>query len=139
LNNKVLILLVEDEALVLMTTEDILADEGFAVETATSAQEAIAKLEDDVSRFSAVVTDIRLGSGQDGWDVARAARKLAPSIPVVYASGDSGRDWAAQGVPGSMMLHKPYADAQLITAVSTLIKAEPGTTPMQSSIDRNDM
>jgi CheY-like chemotaxis protein len=130
LSSEYFVILVEDDALVLMTTEDIISEAGFKVETATSAEEAIRKLEADTSKFCAVVTDIRLGRGLTGWDVARRARELKPSMPIVYASGDSAMEWAAQGVPGSIMLQKPYADAQLTTALANLVNAAqlPGTS-----------
>ena len=57
----------------------------------------------------------------DGWKIACEARELFPEIVVVYASGDSASDWSAMGVPDSIMLQKPFAEAQLITAVSTLL------------------
>jgi hypothetical protein len=44
----------------------------------------------------------------------------------------SGRDadaWASQGVPNSIMLAKPFAPAQLVTAVSNLLNAGPPTSP----------
>jgi CheY-like chemotaxis protein len=117
-----LVLVVEDDALVILATEDFLSEAGFSVETATGA-EAVAKLDDDVTRYCALVTDIRLGAGLNGWDVARRARELSQNMPVIYASGDSAHEWKAQGVPESIMLSKPFAQAQLITALATLMNA----------------
>ena len=34
----------------------------------------------------AIVTDIRLGHGPSGWEIARGAREQAPKIPVIYIS-----------------------------------------------------
>jgi hypothetical protein len=39
-------------------------------------------------------------------------------MPVIYVSGGSAGDWPSEGVPGSTMLAKPYASAQLVVAVS---------------------
>jgi hypothetical protein len=36
-------------------------------------------------------------------------------------SGDSAEEWASKGVPNSIMLSKPFAPAQLSTAVSQLL------------------
>jgi hypothetical protein len=55
------------------------------------------------------------------------AREINPSFPVVYMSGDSAEDWASQGVPNSIMLSKPFAPAQLVTAVSQLLNAGTST------------
>ena len=70
-----------------------------------------------------MITDIRLSAGPDGWAVARRARELVPNMPVVYMSGDSSQEWSSKGVPNSLMVAKPFAPAQIITAVSTLLNA----------------
>ena len=38
-------------------------------------------------------------------------------------TGDSAADWSAEGVPNSVMLQKPFAEAQLLTAMGTLLIA----------------
>jgi DNA-binding response OmpR family regulator len=121
----VLILLAEDEQLIGATLQDALEDGGFAVRHALSGSEAVAAIDEDPASFSGLVTDIRLGGGPDGWDVARHAREAMPTIPVVYMSGDSAHEHSARGVPDSIMLQKPFAPAQLITAISTLLNAVP--------------
>jgi CheY-like chemotaxis protein len=79
--------------------------------------------------FRAVVTDINLGRNRmDGWDVARHARENKPDMPVVYMTGDSADEWASKGVPNSILLTKPFAPAQLVTAVAQLLNAGPPTT-----------
>lgn len=116
----VTVLLIEDEALIIDVLEAALTDSGYEVIKAQNGTKALEEIEADVSRFRAVATDIRLGSGPDGWLVATRARELAPHMPVVYMSGDSTHDWASKGVPGSVILAKPFAPAQLVTAVSAL-------------------
>lgn len=70
----------------------------------------------------ALVTDINLGRHElSGWEVAKHAREINPGIPVVYMSGDSADDWPSKGVPNSIILVKPFAPAQLVTAVSQLL------------------
>ena len=44
-----------------------------------------------------------------------------PNVPVVYISGHGSADWPSKGVPNSLTLGKPFAMAQLITAISTLL------------------
>jgi DNA-binding response OmpR family regulator len=68
-----------------------------------------------------LVTDIGLRGKIDGWEVARQAREIDPQFPVVYMSGKSAEDWGSKGVPNSIMLSKPFAPAQLVTAVSNLL------------------
>ena len=117
----ILLLLVEDEPLIRMNLEEELADAGFEVVVAMDGKEAMAELGTDASRFRAVLTDIKLGDGSDGWEVACRARELKPEMPVIYISGDSGHEWPVKGVPSSVMVAKPFATAQIITAMSMLL------------------
>ena len=107
--------------------EEELADAGFDLTTAADGQQALAELEADTARFRAVLTDIRLGQGPSGWDVARRAREIVAEMPVVYVSGDSAHEWAAQGVPNSVMVAKPFVPAQIITALATLLNQSGGS------------
>lgn len=119
---KPLLLLVEDEAIIAVALEAQLVEAGFDVLLASSGDRAIGELEaGEPSRFAGVLTDIRLPA-VDGWTVAKRARELVPAMPLIYMSGDSAADWVAYGVPGSVMLAKPFAAAQLITAIATLLK-----------------
>jgi DNA-binding response OmpR family regulator len=115
------ILLIEDEFLIreLLATE--FTDVGFAIVAAGDGDRAVAELEKNANRFTAVITDIKLGKGPNGWDVARRARELVPDMPVVYITGDSIHEWSARGVPDSAVIAKPFRAMQVRTAVSTLI------------------
>jgi CheY-like chemotaxis protein len=70
-----------------------------------------------------LVTDINLRGRMDGWDAARRAREIEPTFPVVYMTGAASEQWASQGVPNSILLNKPFASAQLVTALAQLLNA----------------
>jgi hypothetical protein len=38
-------------------------------------------------------------------------------------TGTHGEEWASKGVPDSVLLNKPFAPAQIVTAVSQLLNA----------------
>lgn len=76
------------------------------------------------TRLSALVTDIRLGAGANGWAVAVEARTKLPLLPVVYMTGDSAADWKAFGVPKSVLVQKPFVGAQVLAAVMTLMNSD---------------
>jgi len=122
LENAVVILIVEDESAVRELLEVALQDDGYEVIVAESGEEAVALL-DKLKDARGVITDVRLGGKRKltGWDVARHARELNPGIAVVYMSGDSAVDWAAQGVPKSVMVVKPFALSQISTALANLL------------------
>ena len=115
------VLLVEDEALILLDIEAALVDEGFQVVTATNGSKAIEAFEADPIRIDAVVTDINLGKGPSGWELARQIRQQKPEMPIVYMTGDSSHEWEAEGVPKSVLIPKPFVHAQVITALATLM------------------
>jgi two-component system cell cycle response regulator CpdR len=60
--------------------------------------------------------------------VARRAREINPATPVIYMTGTHGEEWASKGVPNSILLAKPFAPAQIVTAISQLLNA--GTPPV---------
>ncbi|MGI4745501.1 MAG: response regulator [Janthinobacterium lividum] len=118
----VLVLVVEDEMVVQLLLEDVLTDGGYAVRCASTAEEAISFLDDVETEFHAVITDVNLTPGKlTGWDVAKHARQIMQDIPVIYATGGSAHEWSANGVPRSILLTKPFATGQIITAISQLI------------------
>ena len=119
------ILVVEDEPLILLDLETALQEAGFEVVTAHNAAEAIAAFDAQPDEFKGLVTDIRLGAGQSGWDVARHLRQANSTLPVIYVSGDSAIHWGAEGVPESVMITKPFVLPQIITALATLLNAQP--------------
>jgi DNA-binding response OmpR family regulator len=57
----------------------------------------------------------------DGWEIAERAREIDPEFPIVYMTGGDADEWASKGVPNSVLLTKPFAPAQLVTAVSQLL------------------
>jgi DNA-binding response OmpR family regulator len=62
-----------------------------------------------------------------GWQVAKQARELDPTFPIVYMTGASANDWPSHGVPNSVLLEKPFAPAQLVTAVAQLLNVPPSS------------
>jgi two-component system, cell cycle response regulator CpdR len=117
----VTILLAEDEGLLLLDFEQALTEAGFSVVAVSSGSKAVEFLNGAKTSIQGVVTDVRFPEPPDGWEVARVAREIDPGIPIVYVSGDSAPDWPSKGVPNSIMLGKPFAIAQLVTAISQLL------------------
>jgi len=115
------ILVVEDDDPIQGIVEEALTEGGFESAIAASGEEALALLKSDSANYRGLVTDINLKGRMDGWEVARRAREIDPAFPVVYMSGAAAEQWASQGVPNSIMLEKPFAPAQLVTAVSQLL------------------
>ena len=120
------ILVVDDDPLLQRIAEEALRDGGFETVVAASGEKAVELLDTADGKYRALVTDINLGRDRmSGWDVARRAREIDAKFPVVYMSGESAEDWSARGVPYSIMLSKPFAPAQLVTAVSQALNDVP--------------
>jgi CheY-like chemotaxis protein len=117
------ILVVEDDLLVQALVVEALAEGGYEPAIAGSGEEAVSLLRGDQRQYRALVTDINLGDAVDGWEVAKHAREIDPAFPIVYMTGASADQWASHGVPNSVLLPKPFAPAQLVTAVSQLLNA----------------
>ena len=97
--------------MILHMIEMALEDGGFKVILAASGERAVQHLDAQKPPFRAVVTDIQLGSGMCGWDVAKHARQIYPEIGVIYVTGHGEDEWPIHGVPESVFLPKPYAIA----------------------------
>jgi DNA-binding response OmpR family regulator len=115
------ILVVEDDQAVQGTVDDALSEGGFEVAIAASGEEALTLLSGYRSTYRALVIDINLLGRLDGWEVARRAREIAPEFPIVYITGANADQWASHGVPNGILVTKPFAPAQLVTAVSQLL------------------
>jgi CheY-like chemotaxis protein len=125
------VFVVEDEALIQPLLIEPLEEAGYKVLMASSGAEAVKLLDgQEAASIRALATDVNLGpSSPTGWDIARRARELHPDIPVVYVTGDSAHDWPSQGVPNSVLITKPFAPAQIITAVSQLLNQATSAPP----------
>jgi CheY-like chemotaxis protein len=123
LGDLLVVLVVEDDAPVQTIVEDALTDGGFEPAIAASGEEAVTLLKGIKGKYRALVTDIQLRGVMDGWEAARRAREIDPEFPIVYMTGGNAADWPSRGVPNSILLTKPFAPAQLVTAVSQLLNA----------------
>ena len=122
------ILVVEDDPSIQILVEEQLTDGGFELAIATSGEEAVTLLKGGNTKYRALVTDINLHGKIDGWQVGKQAREIDPAFPVIYMTGAAADQWASHGVPNSILLTKPFAPAQLITAISQLLNsAQPPT------------
>jgi DNA-binding response OmpR family regulator len=113
------VLYVEDDALLRKMLATILDEAGFEVVTVENGTAALQAL--DARRFDALITDINLGPGPAGWEVARRAREIDGTLPVVYVTGAAGADWQSNRVQGGEILVKPFLPQQIIGAVERLI------------------
>ncbi len=116
-----IILVVEDEYELQAILDEDLTESGFAPEILSSAEEALTLFRGRVKEYRALVADVNLRGRLSGWEIARQVREKEPTFPVIYTTAASAHEWPSQGVPNSILLTKPFAPAQLITALSQLL------------------
>ena len=107
---QLVVLIVEDNALIRLDLAASLASLGWSVLEADSAEEAL-DLCNSGQHVDVLVTDINLGNGTTGWDIARAFWLREP-LPVIYMSGNA--DNPLRHVPASAFMAKPCPPPEVI-------------------------
>jgi CheY-like chemotaxis protein len=120
------VLVVEDDFLIRMNAAEMIADAGFDVVEAASADEAIVILEDRLD-ITVVFTDIQMPGSMDGLKLAAAIRGRWPPIRIIATSGlvDVRQDEIPEG---GRFLPKPYSPEQIIRTLREL--ANPAAYPL---------
>ncbi len=113
------ILIVDDELAILLTLKAVLEMNGFEVETASSASEAVKKLDTNV--FVMVITDMKMEHDTAGYDVIRAAKKLAdpPVTAILTAFPSLGSAWKSEGAQSLFV--KPMGSPDLLRHIEALL------------------
>jgi CheY-like chemotaxis protein len=111
------ILVLEDEFLVLMMIEGMLADSGFRhVETATTVTKALALL--SAQQFDAAMIDLNL-RGENSYEVAD--QLVAKRIPFFFCTGNSASDMSEE-YRSHPALRKPFDERGLAKIFSQILQ-----------------
>ncbi|MDB5372972.1 MAG: response regulator receiver [Belnapia sp.] len=116
------LLVVEDDFLVRLTLVDAFCDLGFEVLEAEDARGALSLLCDRTD-IALMLSDINLPGGADGFALARAARVIRPTLPVVYASGRYTRAEPHQQVEGARFIAKPFTPSLAAAVIHDMLRA----------------
>jgi len=111
------LLFVDDEKNMRLSLEAIMAQEGYEVRCAESAEEALRLL--GQMEFFMVITDARLG-GMSGYDLLREIRLKWPDLPVLVITAYATPKLAVETIKAGAMdyLAKPFAPEELLHAIS---------------------
>src|SRR5881628_3356493 len=111
------VLIVDDEPGMRAGLSEVLGRGGFAVEQASSAEEALARLGEPGRQggLDLLVTDLRL-PGMSGLELIRAARQAGSQMPaiVITAHGTVEDAVAAMKLGAFDFLTKPFSPADLL-------------------------
>ena len=114
------ILLVEDDAAIVAALSELLASEGYEVESASRQDAAIDLL---ASSYDLALLDVSLEQGS-GFAVCAAAREVAPAMPVVFltASDDEYSTVAGLDMGAVDYIAKPFRARELLARVNAALR-----------------
>ena len=112
------VLVVEDEMLVLMAIEDMLADLGCtSITVAGTVDKALGLI--DTLQFDLATLDVNL-NGQRSYPIAKALSDR--QVPFAFSTG-YGEHGVGEGFGGRPVLNKPYSAPQLIAVLTKLLES----------------
>lgn len=125
-------LLIEDEAGLVLTLTDLLTDKGYQVESATDGEEGLERALS--GEFDAVILDIMLPR-KDGFEVCRAIRLRGVHTPIIMLTA---RGQVADKVSGLKLgaddyLAKPFEPTELLARIEALLRR--ASTPREVKLD----
>jgi DNA-binding NtrC family response regulator len=117
---KIVILVVDDEAVIRDGIKRVLEGELFEVETCRSGHVAIERLQE--KNFGLIITDLKM-PGMNGIEVLKAVKALQPDIPVIVITGYASVDTAVEAMKSgaSDYISKPFAPDHLLEKVQTAL------------------
>lgn len=112
------VLLVEDDTVIRLTLADFFEEAGVDLLQASNAEEALTILDDIAQRIDVLVTDLNLGTGDDGLILAKKARQRRPTLQVVYETGSLELLAGHALLPWEQVFYKPFDPVALTATVS---------------------
>src|SRR2546426_534673 len=111
------LLVVDDERNMRLSLEAIMAEEGYEMRPAVSAEEALRMLEQE--EFFMVITDARL-TGMNGYDFLAKVKVRWPDLPILMITAYATPKLAVGAIKAGAMdyLAKPFAPEELLHAVA---------------------
>jgi PAS domain S-box-containing protein len=117
-DGKETVLFVDDEEALRRVGKRVLESHGYTVVTACDGHDALEKLRVDASKFDLIITDLMMPN-MSGADLCAALERTGIGLPVILASGHSGRDVQAQMAAKAAVsfIGKPWTVMEMLTAV----------------------
>jgi PAS domain S-box-containing protein len=129
-NEGAAILLVEDDEQVRSFTAEMLAALGYRVMLASNGQEALQTLTQN-DHINLLFTDVGLPDGMNGRQLAEEARRLKPSLKVLFTTGYARNAIVHHGRldPGVELILKPFTEADVAQKIHEIL--DKGNSPLQ--------
>lgn len=119
-NKNTSILLVDDEADILEILEFNLENEGYRIDTANSAEEAVKKLKPE---HQLILLDVMMG-GISGFKMADQLRKSGNNVPIIFLTAKDTENDMLTGfsIGGDDYISKPFSIKEVIARVKSVLK-----------------
>ena len=117
------ILIIEDNAIVRQSLEEMLREWGYDTIAAVSGEDALESAAQHNWSFDALIADHRLGAGLTGVATAKEIERcVGRVVPTVILTGDTEKERIAEiAATGFGMLHKPIAADSLRRKLANLL------------------
>jgi DNA-binding NtrC family response regulator len=114
------VLIVDDDAALRFTLEEVLEEKGFERVSAVSGGEALGLL----AGVDAVITDLAM-PGMDGLGLLARLREQDPDLPVILLTAHGNERIAVQAMKAGAYdyLHKPFSSEELALVVARAVEA----------------
>lgn len=119
-SDRICLLLVEDDVLVRTTVAMMLEDEGFHVVEAATAGEAQGLIQGGLNA-SVMVTDVDLGAGPSGPELADWLHGQRPDLAIIFITGRTASLAGRRRDVREAMLPKPFEGSALSQLVRKMI------------------
>jgi two-component system cell cycle sensor histidine kinase/response regulator CckA len=118
-----LVLVVDDEAYILVTARATLEAFGYEAITATNGAEGVRVFARHRDRIRAVVLDMMMPE-MDGLRTLRTLRQIQPTVRVIATSGLATSERIAEVLQNGVdaFIHKPYAEEQLLRTLADVLR-----------------
>jgi len=118
--DKIVFLVVDDEAVIRDGIKRVLEGDQFEVETCSSGYKAIEQLQK--KDYGLVITDLKM-PGMDGIEVLKAVKALQADIPVILITGYASVDTAVEAMKNgaSDYISKPFSPDLLLEKVKNAL------------------
>jgi len=122
-NEKVKILIVDDDPVVLEVMKSVVASHGFSISTANDGRQALAQVQSD--QFSIIITDINMPI-MDGMELLRYVKEHYPKIGVIVVTGLSEHYSYVDVINAGAIdyMTKPFESSELLAKLRRVIREQ---------------
>lgn len=128
------LLVVDDEQALCEILQFNLQANGYEVETANSAEEAVGMR---IDRFDLLLLDVMM-DGMSGFELAKKLRAEGLSLPIIFLTAKDGEDDRVKGleIGGDDYIAKPFAIREVLARIAAVLRR---STTQPTSLPGNSL